>query len=152
MKNITIFGLWILTVIIGSIIFGIGVTFMESDFKNGGDSFMIIVISAMMSFLFSIPAIIVFLISNSKLQKTYSNPILYQRNMYKVKLLTGIIYALISIVVAAINGADFIGIAVILGLLLSYLPIGLLFWYFGFKMNTSSYNNIEDVIDNPLND
>jgi hypothetical protein len=148
MKNITIFAFWILTVALGSIIFGIAVTFIEGNSGRIDDTFGIIGISAMLSFLFSIPAIIAFLIANTRYQKQFKDSYTYRSKMYSLHLVTGGIYALIAIFIALFNGADMIGVSVILGLLLSYLPVGMICWYLGFRITSKKHIITEDVLDN----
>ncbi len=148
MKNVTIFGFWILTVAIGSVIFGFVISFIDRSSANLSDSFGIIAISAMLSFLFSIPAVVAFLVANTKLKDKHLNSDLYQRKMYTVHLITGGIYFFVSLFTIILQGADLIGISVLIGLLLSYLPVGIICWYFGFKRIKPTEIINEEILDN----
>lgn len=148
MKNVTIFGFWILTVGLGSIIFGIIASLIDRPSANLSDSFGIIAISAILSFLFSIPAVVTFLVANTKLKDKFQNSELYQRKMYTVHFITSGIYFFVSLFTIILQGADIIGISVLISLLLSYLPIGLLCWYFGFRKIKPTEIINEEILDN----
>lgn len=146
MKNITIFGLWILTVVIGSVFLALFTAMLDGG--GFGDFFGIIVLSAMLSFLFSIPAVITFLIANSKFLVKYQNTSLYRTKMYVTQVITGGVYLIVSAATILMNGADSSSALILLGLLACYLPVGLICWYFGFKRENVKPITGDNILDN----
>ena len=152
MKNITIFGLWLLTVLLGSFIFTCGMFILNAG-ENAENFFGIILICMFFSGLFSLPAIFAFLISNNNLRKKLGNTPEYRRKMYKIHLLTGGLYFAVAIFIVLLEGADSMAMLAIIGLLLSYLPAGLLSWYVFFNMaSNSTIEYSEEIIDDFVNE
>ena len=152
MKNITIFGLWLLTIVIGSIIFSFGVFIFSGD-GNFENLVGIAFISMIAATLFSVPAIITFLVSNNNLQYKYGNTGYYRRKMYNINLITGGIYFMTSMFLVLLEGSDAIGMAVVFGLLVSYLPVGIISWYVFFEKSKNGKVELsEDIIDDFVNE
>ena len=135
MKNITIFGLWALTVLVGSFLFGVSTSFLEDSSGKDNDIALITSISIVASGVMSIPAIIIFLVANVKTKAKYGDGAAYKSKMFFIHFITGFVYFAISLIVILINSADMIGVSVLALMLLSYLPAGLLSWFIGFRMS-----------------
>ncbi len=137
MKNIRIVGLWLLTVLIGSIIFATGIMLFDSGHFRADGWLWLIFVSILASGAFSIPAIIAFVVGNNHYKNKLGTGEEYRRSMYKFHLVVGLIYLFIASAFGLLEG-EIQTILALLVLFVCYLPAGMILWYFGFKNVTES--------------
>jgi uncharacterized RDD family membrane protein YckC len=148
MTNANIFGLWVLSILIGSVVFGLG-AFMFSRESEIELFLMMAGISAIASSLFSIPAIIIFIIVNVYFQKSETDNTVYRRKMYNTQLIVTGIYFVLTMAFIMADGAGMKGFGGLCGLLVSYLTPGMLLWRYYFnKQNNGKLIHSEELLDN----
>lgn len=144
MNNTQIVISWLSTIVIGSIILSFVVATYDNNLEM--DSFLgILVLGSMFAAAFSIPAVISFVIYNNRYSKNILDKKIYKKKMMLLHLIVGAIYFFCALLFVFIIGFDEESIYILLTLLFSYLPAGLVVWYL--FLNKTDTNISDDIID-----
>ncbi len=144
MNNTQIVISWLSTIVIGSIILSFVVATYDNNLEM--DSFLgILVLGSMFAAAFSIPAVISFVIYNNRYSKNILDKKIYKKKMMLLHLIVGAIYFFCALLFVFIIGFDEESIYILLTLLFSYLPAGLVVWYL--FLNKTDTNVSDDIID-----
>ncbi len=124
MDNKQIVGLWLVTIITGSLLNSLFFAIFEGKFDL--DLLILSALYMLFSFLFSIPVVIIFALLNNYYTELYPNKIQYTKKMYLMNTVVSLLYLLIGLIYTSMQ-SDLSWF--IIYLFLSYYPVGMLLWH-----------------------